>query len=221
MMSLALLFWDELRGFIKSKVMFALWIGMPLIAILMHFIQPDADGLPVTILTGLLVASIGGLLAAVMLSTTIVNELNSKVYDLYLIRPVKRANILLAKYFAVFLSLTIAAFLSFAIGLLIDIFTIGLPPNVIIIDTLESLSISLAAMSISCAAGIFIGILVKSVPLAAILSIYLGEQLSVVAVLPGIFLTEINPLIFSISIGVGLTLIIILAEILVFRKKQF
>ena len=96
-MSLWLLFKDELRGFYKSKIMVVLWVGMPLMSILMHFIQPDADGMPVSFLTGLLVASIGGLLAAVMLSTTMVNELGANVYELFLVRPVKRAYILLAK----------------------------------------------------------------------------------------------------------------------------
>ena len=135
-MSFAILFWDELRGFVKSKIMFALWIGMPLLAILMHFIQPDTEGMPISVLTGLLISAMGGALAAVLLSTSIVNESNAKVYDLYLIRPVKRHNILLAKYFAVILNLCIATFLSLGIGLLIDRFTIGLPTEQIFIATL-------------------------------------------------------------------------------------
>lgn len=220
-MSFFLLFWDEIRGFIKSKVMIALWIGLPLLSIIMHFIQPDTEGIPISIFTGLIVASIGGLLAAVMLSTTMVNELNARVYDLYLIRPVKRWHLIIAKYLAVFLCLTIATFLSLGVGLLIDHFTIGLPPDTVISDTFESLAVSLAAMSISCAAGILIGILVNSIALAAILSIYLGQQLSLVAVLPGIFFETINPLYFSIGIGVAVTILILIVEIIVFNKKQF
>lgn len=220
-MSFFLLFWDEIRGFIKSKVMIALWIGLPLLSIIMHFIQPNTEGMPISIFTGLLVASIGGLLAAVMLSTTMVNELNARVYDLYLIRPVKRWHLIIAKYLAVFLCLTVATFLSLAVGLLIDHFTIGLPPDTIIKDTLGSLAVSLAAMAISSAAGILIGILVNSVALAAILSIYLGQQLSLVAVLPGIFFETINPIWFSIGIGVAVSAIILIVEIIVFNKKQF
>ncbi|TFF88594.1 MAG: hypothetical protein EU548_08670, partial [Promethearchaeota archaeon] len=68
--------------------MITLWIGFPILSILMHFIQPDTEGIPISVFTGLIVASIGGLLSAVMLSTTIVNEKNARVYDLYLIRPV-------------------------------------------------------------------------------------------------------------------------------------
>ena len=224
-MSFRLLFIDEIKGFIKSKAMLAIWIGFPLMTILTHFIQPEAEDMPVSILTGLLIASIGGLLGAVMLSTTIVNELNNNVYDLFLIRPVKRRDIILSKYFAVYLNLLLASIVSFAIGILIDRFTIGLPPQSILIDTTISLVSSIAAMSIACAAGILIGILVKSVALAAILAIYLGEQVSLVAlfpaIIPGLLKTNIDSLIFALSVGIGLTILILLGEIYVFKKKQF
>ncbi|HUT82685.1 MAG TPA: hypothetical protein VMZ29_15930 [Candidatus Bathyarchaeia archaeon] len=220
-MSFGILFWDEIRGFIKSKIMITLWVGMPVLSIILHFIQPNAEGMPVTILTSLLLASIGGLLAAVMLSTTIVNERNAKVYDLFLIRPVKRWHLLLTKYLAVFLCLLIASILSIVLGIIIDYATIGLSATAIILEALKSLAIALAAMSISCAIGILIGILVNSVALAAILSIYLGEQLSVLAVLPSVLLENINPALFSIGIGLGITVIVIIIEIAIFNRKQF
>ena len=220
-MSFGILFWDELRGFVKSKIMFALWIGMPLMAILMHLIQPDTEGIPISVFTGLFLSAIGGALAAVLLSTSIVNESNAKVYDLYIIRPVKRHNILLAKYFAVILNLFVAAILSLAIGLVIDWITIGLPSKEIIIDTLDSMVMSLAAMSIACSIGILIGILIKSVGLAAILSLYLGQQLSLLVMLPGIFFENINLMLFSAAAGIPITIIVLVVEIFIFNKKQF
>ena len=220
-MSFGILFWDELRGFMKSKIMLALWIGMPLMAILMHLIQPDTEGIPISVFTGLFLSAIGGALAAVLLSTSIVNESNAKVYDLYLIRPVKRHNILLAKYFAVILNLFVAAILSLAIGLVIDWITIGLPSKEIIIDTLDSMVMSLAAMSIACSIGILIGILIKSVGLAAILSLYLGQQLSLLVMLPGIFFENINLMLFSAAAGIPITIIVLVVEIFIFNKKQF
>ncbi|MHA1188745.1 MAG: hypothetical protein ACTSSK_18175 [Candidatus Heimdallarchaeota archaeon] len=96
MNSFGILLWDEIRGFVKSKVMIALWVGMPILSIIMHFLQPDTEGIPISIFTGLLAASIGGLLAAVMLSVTMVNELGANVYDLYLIRPVKRWHLIVS-----------------------------------------------------------------------------------------------------------------------------
>jgi ABC-2 type transport system permease protein len=221
MNSFLILFWDEFRGFIKSKVMIALWVGLPVLALILHFIQPDTEGVPITIFTGLMISSLGGLLAAVMLSATMVNEMNAQVYDLYLIRPVKRWHILVTKYLAVFLSLGIASLLSLAVGLLVDYFTVGIPTAPMIGDVFESFAVSMASMSIACVAGILIGILVKSVALAAILSIYLGQQLSVAAILPGIFFEQINGLYFSLGIGIALTVIILVVEIIVFNKKQF
>ena len=220
-MSFFLLLGDEIRGFIKSKAMIVLWIGLPLLAIILHFIQPNTEGIPLSLFTGIMISSIGGLLAAVMLSTTLVNELNNHVYDLYLIRPVKRWHILVTKYLAIMLNLTVATFISLAIGLLIDHFTVGLPPSGAINDTLVSMVISLAAMSISAVAGILIGILVKSIAVAAILSIYLGQQLSILVLLPSFYLDDLNPLYFSLGVGVAVTVIILLLEIIVFNKKQF
>jgi len=119
------------------------------------------------------------------------------------------------------LNLTVATFISLAIGLLIDHFTVGLPPGGAINDTLVSMVISLAAMSISAVAGILIGILVKSIAVAAILSIYLGQQLSIIVLLPSFYLDGLNPLYFSLGIGVAVTAIILILEIIVFNKKQF
>ncbi|NHJ48698.1 MAG: ABC transporter permease [Asgard group archaeon] len=216
-----LLLGDEIRGFIKSKIMLALWIGMPVLMILLYFINPDTEGIPLTLFSGIIISSIGGLLAAVILSTTIVNEKNNNVYDLFLIRPVKRWNILLAKYMAVIICLTIATILSFAVGLVIDSFTNALPSGAVLLQFLESIVMAVAAMSISCVMGILIGLLVKSVALAAILAIYLGQQLSVVAVLPTIFVPSVSSYVFSIGIGLTVTILVLIIDMIIFSKKQF
>jgi ABC-2 type transport system permease protein len=221
MNNLFLLLGDEIRGFIKSRIMIALWIGMPVLMILLHFIQPNTEGIPLTLFSGIIIASLGGLLAAVILSTSLVNELNANVYDLFLIRPVKRWNILLAKYLAVIICLTVATILSFTVGLIIDSFTIGIPDKAVMLQFLESIVMSLAAMSISCVMGILIGLLVKSVALAAILAIYLGQQLSVVAVLPSVFLLNVSSYVFSVGIGLTVTILVLLVDIVIFSKKQF
>jgi ABC-2 type transport system permease protein len=216
-----LLLGDEIRGFIKSRIMLALWIGMPVLMIFLYFIQPDTEGIPLTLFSGIIISSIGGLLAAVILSTSIVSEKNNNVYDLFLIRPVKRWNIILAKYFAVIICLTVATILSFAIGLVIDIINNALPTGEILLEFLESIVMSVAAMSISCVMGILIGLLVKSVALAAILAIYLGQQLSVVAVLPAVFFLNISSYVFSVGIGLSVTILVLFIDMIIFSKKQF
>jgi ABC-2 type transport system permease protein len=220
-MSLKILFLDELKGFYKSKVMIILWVGLPLLSLLFHYLIPDIEGLPISSIVALIFSSIGGMLASAMLSTSIASEKVRHVYDLFLIRPVRRTNILLAKFFAVYLCLVIATGLSLVIGLIIDQLTIGTIPEYVINRTIESLSISLAAMAISCSIGIFFGIMVSSVPVAAILSVYLGNQLSAISILPTLFIDFIDPIIFSLLLGSIVPTIILTISIMIFVRKQF
>ena len=220
-MNLRILFVDELKGFYKSKVMLILWFGMPFLTLLLHFLNPDLEELPVSFLVALLISSIGGTLSAALLSTSIANEKSHHVYDLFLIKPVPRYSILLAKYFAVYLCLIIATGISLITGLIIDTYTSGSLPEYIIQNTLDSLSVSLAAMSISCSIGIFFGILVSSVPVAVILSVYIGNQVSAVSILATIFIDFINPSMFAVIIGVSITVLFIGISIIVFNRKQF
>ncbi len=224
MKSLFILLWDEFRGYAKSKTMIALWVGMPLVVIIMRYLNPVQGDFPMTLFSGIVIASIGGLLAAVILSSTMANEITANVYALFLIRPVKRWHIVIAKYIAFMFSLTIAALLSFTSGIIVDLIQSTLPSAIfkeIIRYSFENLLISLSAMSIACAAGLVIGMLVKSVAMAVILSIYLGQQMSVIAILPGYFLENVDPLIFSIGVGLAATVIILALGIFVFNKKQF
>jgi len=210
-----------LKGFYKSKVMIILWVGMPLLSLLFHFIVPATEGIPISSIVALLFSSIGGMLASAMLSTSIASEKVGHIYDLFLIRPVRRTNILLAKFFAVYLCLIIATGISLVIGLIIDQLTIGTLPKYVIDQTIESLSISLAAMAISCSLGIFFGTIVSSVPVAAILSVYLGNQISAISILPPLFIDFIDPILFSLLIGSIIPTIIITISIMIFARKQF
>jgi len=76
-------------------------------------------------------------------------------------------------------------------------------------------------MSITCSIGIFFGVLVSSVPLAAILSVYLGSQLSSIIILPTFFIEILNPGILALSLGVVITIVIMSINVIVFSKKQF
>lgn len=219
-MSLGLLYLDEMKGFYKSKVMIVLWVGMPFLSFLMQFLQPDLEGIPVSAFVAILISSIGGTLSSVMLSTSITSERNRNVYDLFLIRPVKRYEILLSKYFAVFTCLIIAILISLGFGILIDAYTIETPVSDLLQNNLESLTISLAGISISCSIGIFFGILVKSVPVAAILSVYLGNQIASLIILPTIMIEGLDPIIYSGIIGIGVTIISLTISVIIFNKKQ-
>ena len=220
-MSLKILFADELKGFYKSKVMIVLWVGLPLLSLLFHYIVPDTEGIPISSIVAIILSSIGGTLGSAMLSTSIASEKMRHVYDLFLIRPVKRTSILLAKFFSVYLCLIIATGISLTLGLILDQIFIGNLPEFVLNQTIESLTISIAAMAISCSIGIFFGIIVSSVPVATILSVYIGNQISAISILPTLFLDFIDPIIFSLLVGCLATVIMLIVSSILFSRKQF
>ncbi|MBY9016551.1 MAG: ABC-2 transporter permease [Candidatus Lokiarchaeota archaeon] len=220
-MSFKILFADELKGFYKSKVMIVLWVGLPLLSLLFHYITPNTEGFPISSIVAIILSSVGGTLASAMLSTSIASEKMRHVYDLYLIRPVKRTNILLAKYFSVYLCLIIATGISLTLGLILDQIFIGNLPEYVLNQTIESLTISMAAMAISCSIGVFFGIIISSVPVATILSVYIGNQISAISILPTVFLDFIDPVIFSLLIGPIAAVIMLTVSSILFSRKQF
>ena len=220
-MSLKILFVDELKGFYKSKVMIVLWVGLPLLSLLFHYIVPDTEGIPISSIVAIILSSIGGTLGSAMLSTSIASEKIRHVYDLFLIRPVKRTSILLAKFFSVYLCLIIATGISLTLGLILDQIFIGNLPEFVLNQTIESLTISIAAMAISCSIGIFFGIIVSSVPVATILSVYIGNQISAISILPTVFLDFIDPIVFSLLVGCIAAVIMLTISSILFSRKQF
>ncbi|KXB04497.1 hypothetical protein AKJ50_02325 [candidate division MSBL1 archaeon SCGC-AAA382A13] len=219
-MSLSLLFKDELQGFYKSKVMLILWIGLPAMTIILHLVRPGAEGIPLTALSALLVSSIGGTLASVMLAVSIINEKEKHVYDLFLVRPIKRRDILISKFLAVYVCITIASLLALICGLIIDFIWFEGVPKAVLTGTLESLGLRLSMMAISSSAGILIGVLAPSVLVGAILVIYGANQISIIPSLPT--LTNMShQLLFTVLLGAVLSIFILGLSVLLFNKKQF
>ncbi len=219
-MSLSLLFKDELKGFYKSKVMLFLWVGLPVLTILLRFLQPEAEGMPFTVLSAIVVSSVGGTLAAAMLAVSIINEREKNVYDLFLIRPIKRRDLILSKFGAVYLCIGIAAGLALLTGVIVDFLRTGGIPETILIDSGESLATSLSMMAISSSAGILIGILAPSILVGAILVIYGANQISIIPTLPALIDTS-NQFIFTVGLGILVTIILLWLSIFFLNRKQF
>jgi ABC-2 type transport system permease protein len=221
-MNLPLLFKDELKGFYKSKVMIALWVGLPVLAILVRLLSYSSTGqdIPFTIVSALVVSSIGGTLAAVMLAVFIINEKNRHVYELFLIRPIRRYEIIIAKYFAVYLCIAIASLIAVAAGLVVDYATTSTLPTTILSNAGESLATSLSIIAVSCSAGVLIGIASPSVLVGAILVIYGGNQVSVIPLIPTILQLS-NATAITAAISAALTAAFIAISILLFNRKQF
>jgi len=220
-MQLALLFEDEFRGFYKSKVMIFLWIGLPIIALLFRFVQVSTTGqdIPFTMISSLVVSSIGGTLAAVMLAVFIINEKNRHVYDLFVIRPIKRRDIMLAKFFSVYTCVAIASAIAVVVGIVTDFATTGTLSTPILRDAGQSLATTLSMIAVSCGAGVLIGVASPSVLVGAILVIYGGNQISVIPLVPTILnlpMAEVTTIILSGATAAGL----LTGAVALFKKKQ-
>ena len=217
-MKLPLLFADELRGFYKSKVMIFLWVGLPVIAILFRFVQVSTTGqaIPFTVISALVVSSLAGTLAAVMLAVSIINEKNRHVYELFLIRPLKRRDIILAKFFSVYTCVAIASFLAVFVGIATDFATNGALPPTVLNDAAQSLAISLSTVAVSCAAGVLIGVASPSVLVGAILVIYGGNQISVIPLVPTLIAA-----LFTVGLAAVVAVVLLAAATALFDRKQF
>lgn len=221
-MNLSLLFVDELRGFYKSKVMVFLWVGLPFITILFRFVQSSVTGqaIPFTVISALVTSSLAGTLASVMLAVSLINERNRHVYELFLIRPLKRRDIILAKFFSVYMCVAIAIFISFFVGMATDYLTTGTFATAILSNLGQSLSISFSMVAVACSAGVLIGVAAPSVLVGAILIIYGGNQISVIPLVPTL-LNITNGDLFTIGIAAIVTGVLLAVAVVLFERKQF
>ncbi len=219
-MSFSLLYKDELKGFYKSKVMVVLWVGLPLMSLLLHQLSPDTGDMPLSTLTAILVSSIGGTLAAVMLVVSIVNEKNGHVFDLFITRPIKRRDLIISKFFAVYSCIAIASLLALALGYAVDYYGTEDPPEALLKVTFESFAISLSMIAISSSIGILIGVLSPSVLVGVILVIYGGNQLAALPMLPAALGISYG-VPFTIILGAVLAFVFLLISVLVFNRRQF
>ena len=219
-MSLALLYMDELKGFYKSKVMVVLWVGLPLMSLFVHQLSLDTGGMPLSTLAAILVSSIGGTLASVMLVVSIVTEKNGHVYDLFITRPVRKMDLIISKFFAVYSCIAVASLLALALGFAVDYYGTEDPPSALLKATLESFVVSLSMIAVSSSIGILLGVLSPSVLVGVILVIYGGNQLAALPMLPtALGMSYGVP--FTITLGAILAFVFLLISLVVFGKRQF
>jgi ABC-2 type transport system permease protein len=221
-MKLPMLFADELQGFYRSKVMIFLWVGLPVIAILFRFVQVSSTGqaIPFTVISSLVVSSLAGTLSAVMLTVSIINEKNRHVYELFLIRPLKRRDIILAKFLSVYSCVAVASLIAISLGVATDWATTGSLSATVLHDTGQSLAISLSMVAVSCSAGVLLGVASPTVLVGAILVIYGGNQISVIPLIPTL-LNIANAEVFTIGVAAAVAVALLWAAVFLFEKKQF
>lgn len=217
-MSFSLLFKDELNGFYRSKVMMALWIGLPAMAILLYFLVSDAEGIPISQFTALLVSSIGGVLTSAMIVVTILNEKERKVYDLFLVRPIKRRDLLLAKFAAVYSCVVVAALIAIVLAAFLDALLKGYDLGNTFMALGDPILIALSMMAISCSAGVLIGVFANSMLVGILLVLYGGNQLSSLVILP--IILDVGELWMAGLMALGISAALLTISVLLFQRKD-
>ena len=217
-MSFHLLFEDELKGFYKSKVMLVLWVGLPLLTLIIYLATPNIQDTSMASFSAIVIGSIGGMLAAAMLVSSIIGEKNRHVYDLFVIRPVKRSDIVLSKFLATFISVIAACALALVFGVLFDLTRNGSLPADSFSNSVNALILAVSMTAIACSAGVLIGFLANTMLVGIVLVIYGANQLSAIAALPGLILPN-EPMLPLIP-GVILTTILLAISVFIFNRKQ-
>ncbi|MBN1686381.1 MAG: ABC transporter permease [Spirochaetales bacterium] len=219
-MALKILYLDELKGFSRSKVTVALWVGLPVLSVAFRYFRPDAEGLPLLTLVAILLSSIGGTVATVLLSTTITSERGKGVYDLFLVRPVKRRDLLIAKFLAAFSSLFVAVLLSVLLGIVIEALSGNLSSSTFVRQNAESLLMTLTGIAVACSVGVFFGVVMNSVAVSAILAAYLGNQITGALLLPLAFGASLNILVYCALAGVLVPALFLSVSTLIFNRRN-
>ena len=217
-MSFSLLFLDELKGFYKSKVMIFLLIFIPVITLLFYFIYPGPL-IEKIFIASVVVSSLGGVLSAAMLSANIINERDTNTYDLFLIRPIKRWNILVSKYLAVVICVSLACMLALIINILAYMVESSALPDFLITHITDNIILTFSLIAIGSSFGVLMGVVLSSLVAAVIIDIFIGQYLMYIPVLLGQFTNDPNLMtaIFGIILMIGLLAI----AILLFNKKEF
>jgi ABC-type transport system involved in multi-copper enzyme maturation permease subunit len=183
---------DEMVGFARSRVMLVLWIVLPLVTSVGYLLLPDravdslmpGSKMGASDFMAMMISSVAGTVAALLVGVDIVSERNRKVYDLFVIRPIRREVILWAKFVAVTVSVSVACIVALALGLTVDAVrgaTVGADTIVAALDSLGSL---VAVIALSAGVGVFFGVVSRSILVAVILILYLGQNLSILPMLP-------------------------------------
>ncbi len=221
-MILGRLFKDELTGFYRSSVMVVLWVGLPVLGVFLYLLNPQTEPeLPFSVLFASVVSGLGGTLASIMISVHLIHEKNQRVYELFLVRPVPRRDILLAKFLAVFACVAVASVVSLALGVTLDLVFHGRLSQAVTGNSLQSLLSGLSTIAVACAAGVLIGVCARTVLLGIVLIVFVSSNVSALVALLPAMLRLPNPFAYSLLIGTVLAVAGMTAAVLIFNRMRF
>ncbi len=219
---------DEMVGFARSRVMLVLWIVLPLATTAGYLLLPDrAVGsmmpgaqMSATDFMALMISSVAGTVAALLVGVNIVSERNRKVYDLFVIRPIRREVILWAKFVAVTVSVSVACIVALALGLTVDAVRGAPVGGDTIVAALDGLGSLVAVIALSAGVGVFFGVVSRSILVAVILILYLGQNLAVVPMLPVWLGVLPDRFWLFMAISAALTLLMVWLGGVIFRRSE-
>jgi ABC-type Na+ efflux pump permease subunit len=220
---------DEFAGFAKSKVMLVLWFLMPAIAISSYLLLPTAikarsgDGFSITaaMFASALTSTLSGTIAGIMVAVDIVSERNRKVYDLFVIRPMRRESIVWSKFLASFACVAIACIIAVSAGLVIDLARGDAPAGEMLHDLAKSFATLLGVIAVSAGTGVFFGILSRSSIVAAvILAFQLVQFFQIVPLLPSFFGVLPDQFWVLMLISFALAALLVHAAAVMFRRAE-
>jgi len=194
--------------------MAVLFIGMPLLAVLLYFLAPDVGGMPLGAFTAVLISSMAGLLASTTLSVSVITERSQGAYDLFLVRPVRRYHLLLAKYVAVVTCVVLAATLALVAANGYDWFSSG---TVDLGALGQPLLVTVTMVCITCAAAVLFGSLTRSVLVGVILTLYGGNQVAALVVMPS--LLSMVSVEATVAIGLAISAAVLSSALAIFSRR--
>lgn len=219
-MSLPILFKDEFRYFYKSAIMIILWIGLPLIGILMHLYTPKIEGMPLSLFFASIISSIGGTLASIMLAVQIIHERTANVYVLFFVRPINRNNILMSKFLAVTISVTTAVLITFLSFILIDYINYGTINALNYTFLLDSFIFSVATIILAAASGILIGVVSPSVLVAVIIIIFVTSNINSLVILVPLLINLPEPALMTLGLSAGISFVLLIISNMQFNSEE-
>jgi ABC-2 type transport system permease protein len=218
---------DELIGFAKSKVMLVLWVVLPALALAGYFLLPRVikqsagANMSAVAFMGFIESSIAGTIAALMVAVDIVSEKNRKVYELYVIRPIPRSAIVLSKFIAVFACVVVACIVSFLLGIVVDAVRGHMLDAAAAYDVLKTLISLTGVVALSAAVGVFFGVTSRTILVAVLLILYVGQNLVIVPMLPMYLGILPNSYWLIMGVTVVLVTVVLWGSVALFRRQEF
>jgi ABC-2 type transport system permease protein len=226
-----LLLRDELIGFARSRVMLVLWVLLPAISVIGYLVLSGskelstafrgAGQMSATTFMSFLLSSLAGTIAALMVAVDVVSEKQRKVYELFVIRPIRRDSIIWAKFVAVFACVTVACVVSLLLGLAVDAVRGHVPSGGDLLVLLKALASLTAVIALSAAVGVMFGVISRTILVAVILVLYVGQNLAVVPMLPMYMGVLPNAFWLVMLITAGLVVFFVWLAGRTFRRTQF